>query len=118
MRVVYSDASEVAYGDYIVGEGGEVAHENWSLRESSRWRELAAVERMLQAFATNLTGGAVCLFTDNQAVSYIVEVGSRKAELQALSLAIFQTCLSQAIALEVMWVPRAENEIADLSVRQ
>ena len=116
VRVVYSDASEVAYGGYMVGVGGEVAHENWSLEESqksSTWRELAAVERMLRAFATNLTGGAVCWFTDNQAVSYIVEVGSRKEELQTLAMAIFQTCLSQAIELEVMWVPRAENEIAD-----
>ena len=116
MRVVYSDASEVAYGGYMVGVGGEVAHENWSLEESqksSTWKELAVVERMLRAFATNLTGGAVCWFTDNQAVSYIVEVGSRKEELQTLALAIFQTCLSQAIELEVMWVPRAENEIAD-----
>ena len=97
MRVVYSDASEVAYGGYMVGVGGEVAHENWSLEESqksSTWRELAAVERILRAFATNLTGGAVCWFTDNQAVSYIVEVGSRKEELQTLALAIFQTCLS------------------------
>ena len=34
MRVVYSDASEVVYGGYIVGVGGEVAHENWSLEES------------------------------------------------------------------------------------
>ena len=117
MRVVYSDASEVAYGGYIVGVGGEVAHENWSLEESqksSTWRELAAVERMLRAFMSRLAGGAVCWFTDNQAVSYIVEVGSRKEELQALSMAIFQTCLSQSIELEVMWVPRAQNEVADL----
>ena len=57
---------------------------------------------MLRAFAINLTDGAVCWFTDNQAVSYIVEVGSRKEELQTLSLAIFQTRLSQAIELEVM----------------
>ena len=28
VRVVYLDASEVAYGGYIVGVGGEVAYEN------------------------------------------------------------------------------------------
>ena len=50
MRVVYSDASEVAYGGYMVGVRGEVAQQNWSLEESqksSTWRELAVVERIL-----------------------------------------------------------------------
>ena len=104
------DASEVAYGGYIVGIGGEVAHENWTLEESgksSTWCELAAVERMLRAFAPQFTGGAVCWFTDNQAVSWIVEVGSKKAELQSMAMAIFQTSTSLLFSLAA--VPSGHN---------
>lgn len=117
VKIVYSDASEVAYGGYTVGVGCEVAHENWTLEESeksSTWRELAAVERMIRAFASQLAGGAVCWFTDNQAVSHIVGVGSRKSELQSLAMAIFKTCLRHAIELEVTWIPREQNQVADL----
>lgn len=52
-RVVYSDASDVAFGGYVVGLGSCVAHGQWSQSESERsstWRELQAVNVMLQAW--------------------------------------------------------------------
>ncbi len=53
-RIAYSDASDVAYGGYVVDIGQEVAHGQWSpaeSRKSSTWRELMAIYKVLSAFA-------------------------------------------------------------------
>ena len=59
VRCVYSDASEVGYGGYIVEHDGmHVAHGIWSTEEakqSSTWRELVAVGRVVESFAGRLS---------------------------------------------------------------
>ena len=112
VRMVFSDASDVAYGGYMVGIGNEIAHENWTPEEgarSSTWRELAAVERMLKIFASKLAGTSVHWFTDNQAVTRIVEVGSRKRELQTLALSIFRTCTTGNISDSRLGTQRSKS---------
>uniref|UniRef100_A0A1X7USH4 Tyr recombinase domain-containing protein n=1 Tax=Amphimedon queenslandica TaxID=400682 RepID=A0A1X7USH4_AMPQE len=86
VRVVFSDASGLGYGGYMVEHGCHVAQGQWTEHErgkSSTWRELAAVVRVLGAFASKLAGNRVKWCTDNQNV------------------------------IEPEWIPRAENELAD-----
>ena len=57
VRIVYSDASDSGYGGYVVEHGASVAYGQWTDQESkqsSTWRELMAVLRVLQAFANKL----------------------------------------------------------------
>ena len=43
----------------------------------------------------------------------ILQVGSKKPDLQAEALAIFSISLAQPIHIEPEWVPRRDNEVAD-----
>ena len=43
----------------------------------------------------------------------ILQVGSKKPDLQAEALAISSISLSQHIRLEPEWIPRKDNELAD-----
>lgn len=115
-RVVYSDASDRGYGGYSVELGPEVAHGNWSKEEaiqSSTWRELKAVYQVLCSLASKLRGHTVKWYSDNQNVTRIVLAGSRKQHLQEGAMAIFEVCFQNGIKLEMEWVPRAQNQLAD-----
>ena len=115
-RIVYSDASSTGYGGYSVELGPELAQGQWSVHEmslSSTWRELKAVDNVLRSFASKLSGHVVKWFSDNQAVVRIVQVGSRKQHLQEGALSIFEQCFQHDIKLEMEWIPRSANEIAD-----
>ena len=67
----------------------------------------------MSSFSGRLRGSSVHWFTDNQAVPTMVEVGSRKAELQLIARRIFQFCVRNSMSLTVEWIPRGENTIAD-----
>jgi hypothetical protein len=55
----------------------------------------------------------VKLFTDNQNVERMSEVGSMKNNLQSLVTDIFHFCVQNCICLKVQWIPRELNTIAD-----
>ncbi len=115
-RVAYSDASSSGFGGYVVEVGTEVAHGLWTVHEaacSSTWREMKAVERVVQSFASRLAGHRVKLFTDNQNVARIIHNGSKRQHLQDGALSIFLLCLEHNIRLQVEWIPRSDNEKAD-----
>ena len=119
-RVAYSDASSSGYGGYVVEFGPEFAHGLWSPTElelSSTWRELKAVAMTLRSFADRLKGHAVKWFSDNQNVVRIVQRGSRKPHLQDGAMSIFELCFSAGIKLEMEWIPRDANELADYASR-
>ena len=114
--MAYSDSSSSVYGGYVVEFGPSISHGHWSVEEStmsSTWRELRAVIAVMQAFAKKLKGHTVKWFTDNQNVVRIVQVGSRKPHLQDGAMCIFQTCMQFGIRLEMEWIPRSKNEVAD-----
>ena len=116
LRVVYSDASDTGYGGYTVEHGPCIAHGQWTVAEanqSSTWRELTAVLRVLSSIACKLHNTRVRWFTDNQNVVHIIQVGSRKEQLQALALEIFQLAVQHNIHLEPEWIPRELNQQAD-----
>ena len=96
VRVSFSDASDSAYGVFVVSDSELVFHQNWSPEEkvqSSAWRELKAVCLALEAFADLLSNARVIWYSDNQNVESILLNGSRKLDLQALALEAFKICL-------------------------
>lgn len=114
-RIVYSDASSVGCGSVIAIEG-KVFQQNWSELESSRsstFRELKAVSLSLDAFIEELKSRTVSWFTDNQNVVSIVNKGSKVPELNSISLEIFQKCMLNGITIDVNWIPRDFNNVAD-----
>ena len=116
VRVVYSDASETGYGGYTVEHGPHIAHGQWSITEmqqSSTWRELAAVLRVLGAIVGKLSNMRVRWFTDNQNVAHILKVGSKQQHLQTMALEVFFLTIQNHIHLEPEWIPRELNTQAD-----
>ena len=116
VRVVYSDASDTGYGGYVVEHGHYTAHGQWTAPEavlSSTWRELTAVWRVLQSLASELSSNRVRWFSDNQNVVRILQVGSRRPQLQEVAMKIFSLTIHCQIRLEPEWVPREQNEQAD-----
>ena len=114
--VVYSDASETGYGGYTVEHGPHIAHGQWSITEmqqSSTWRELAAVLRVLGAIVGKLSNMRVRWFTDNQNVAHILKVGSKQQHLQTMALEVFFLTIQNHIHLEPEWIPRELNTQAD-----
>ena len=114
-RIVYSDASSVGCGGVIAIEG-KVFQQNWSVLESSRsstFRELKAVALSLDAFIEELKFRTVSWFTDNQNVVSIVNKGSKVPELNSIALEIFQKCMLNGITIDVNWIPRDFNIVAD-----
>lgn len=67
----------------------------------------------VDSFRHLLRGKIVKWFTDNQGITRIVGVGSMKPELQQLALKIYSVCLKERVRLEVEWLPREENVVAD-----
>ena len=115
-RVVYSDASDSGYGGYTIEVGPQISHGAWSEHEaqwSSTWRELKAVYEVLRSLAPTLRGHTIKWFSDNQNVTRIVHTGSRRQHLQEGAIAIYDVCFQHGIKLEMEWIPRSENEIAD-----
>ena len=103
VQIVYSDASNTGYGGYMVKHGMHVAQGNWlehEAKQSSTWRELVAVGRVLQAIASKLVNVRVHWFTDNQNVVRILHIGSAKPHLQSEAVTVFGLCLANNIRLE------------------
>ena len=116
VRVVYSDASDTGYGGYLVEHGPSIAQGQWSKEEaiqSSTWRELSAVLRVLRSIISLLRNTRVRWFTDNQNVVRILQVGSRKQNLQNIAVEIFSLSVQNHVHLEPEWIPRELNQLAD-----
>ena len=115
-RASFSDASDSACGAFVESDSELVFHQNWSPEEtvqSSTWRELKAVCLGLEAFADLLSNTRVIWYSDNQNVASILLNGSRKLDLQVLTLEAFQICLKYRISLDARWIPRDLNVRAD-----
>ena len=93
---------------YTVEHGMHVAQGSWlrdEAMQSSTWRELVAVSRVLDSIAPKLRNVRVKWFSDNQNVVRILQVGSRKPHLQEQAMKVFQTCIDYQIRLEPDWLP-------------
>ena len=82
--VVFSDASDVAFGGFSASLDGVVASGMFTsedLGQSSTYRELKAIYYVLLSCAEQLRQKRVKVFTDNQGAARIVSVGSSKVHL-------------------------------------
>ena len=101
-KVVYTDASDYAYGGYIVQRcGNQIAHGSFQQDEREK------------SFASELVHHTVLWHSDNTNVARIISNGSSKDELQELALDIFETSMKYDIKIIPKWIPREENQIAD-----
>jgi hypothetical protein len=115
-QIVFSDASGTGYGGYIVETPIDIAHGMWLDSEkgnSSTWKELTAVKQVLLSLIHILSGKRIKWFTDNQNMVSIVGKGSTKTVLQELALDIFSACLKFNVNIDMVWIPRSENDRAD-----
>ena len=116
-KIVYSDASDHAYGGFIAEKlGNVIARGSFTEAEaetSSTYRELLAVKHVLNSLSSQLAHESILWYTDNWNVSRILEVGSSKDHIQDLALQIFAIRLKLDIKIIPCWLPRKENELAD-----
>ncbi|CAC5370950.1 unnamed protein product [Mytilus coruscus] len=118
--IIYSDASDTGFGGYIVETPQNIAHGMWVESErsnSSTWKELSAVKKVLLSLINIISGKKVKWFTDNQNDVSIVSKGSTKTILQNLALDIFSACLKYNVNIDIVWIPRTQNEKADFLSR-
>ena len=115
--LTFSDASEIAWGGYVVQlHGDRNAVGSWSAeesRKSSMFREIKATRLVLESLALKLAGKEVRHRTDNQGTERIMSVGSRIPELHQEAVLIYKLCKKFNIQLSVEWVCRDSNKIAD-----
>ena len=106
---VYTDASDFAFGDYLVTLGGEPVRGMVFLADvdmSSTYRELKAVFYALKSYTNSLKHQRVKVFVDNMSASRILMVGSSKPHLQQIAVDIFSICLSFDISLDSQWLAK------------
>ena len=114
--IVYSDASAVGCAAFISMNDKPVSHKNWDaveMKQSSTWRELMCVKHALQGFTHFLKGQCVKWYTDNKGVATIVKSGSNKVHLHKLAMEFFSHSKEHDIAIDMEWIPRSDNEVAD-----
>ena len=93
-----------------------VVRESWLADEamqSSTWRELTAILRILRALRLQLQGQTVRWFTDSANAVSIINKGSRKSALQSVAVEILQLCRQYGIVLHPVWLSRRFNLVAD-----
>ena len=76
---IYCDASDVGYGGHLTVNSKEESEDNmygsWSENEraqSSTWRELEKIDRMLKNSKVIIQGKYVQIFSDNKNVPHIL----------------------------------------------
>ena len=92
-----------------------VAHGMWSpvdRCQSSIWRELVAVQRVLKSLKNSLANHRVKWFTDKNNVCIIVQKGSMRPFLLEMALDIFSFCSRHCISIELEWLARKLNQRA------
>ena len=116
---VYSDASDSGCGA-VISSVDSISARLFSSEERlshSTKRELLGGLHALQSFLPKIRGSFVKLHLDNQSSARIIECGSMKKDLHSLAIDIFELCFENNIELTVEWIPRSENEAADLASR-
>ena len=111
-----SDASEFGWGGHTIQGVIEYAHEYFSEEECGTpftYRELLGVLRCLRAMMHVCEGKFVVFQVDAQNFLGIVNRGSPRLNINELARELFRLCVERDITLEVEWVSREENALAD-----
>lgn len=115
--LAWADASSNG-GAAIVSYSGKSKHvimnfEYPEVIESSTFRELRAIELGVASFVREMGHSIVKFYTDNQGAVSIVRNGSSNLKLQAIAERIYEMCQRHSITLEIEWIPRDINNVAD-----
>ena len=89
---------------------------SWNNEEkgkSSTWREAEAVRRVLKSSLDQIRGRNVKVYSDNKNVQSVLNVGSRKEDLQNVANDVYGICQSNDISMSIQWIPRELNERSD-----
>lgn len=127
MKLVASDASDKGFAVINLTCAKLVSHEHHvgscgtrvmgrifsesERRRSSTFRELLALFDFYTTFGPQLSEKAITHFTDNVVVTFIMQKGSNKIELQNMALSIYKTCKIHKIRLQVIWKRRSDPRI-------
>ena len=114
---IYSDASDSGLG-VVLKENSclNICHRMFDSNErdrSSTWRELEAIRFGLDAFHSKLSNSCISWMTDNRAAMYVSSSGSKMQHLHDLALDIYDLTRKHNVELDVSWVPRDDNQLAD-----
>ena len=115
-KIIFSDASSFASAGFTCEKQQKIVHYMWDEIEqmkSSTWRELKSICIIIDSLQSFLCGKLVKVYTDNQNVVRIACKGSMNVELQQLAMQIFGICVACSIQLELEWIPRNLNYLAD-----
>ena len=118
-QIVYSDASGTGVASVLTGSPTRqkyVVNRMFDAEEqgtSSTERELLGVLHGLIEFKHLLVGQSVLWNTDSKNVARIVRRGSMKVYLLNIAVAIYHITRKYRMNLNVVWIPRKENEEAD-----
>ncbi len=74
---------------------------------------MKTIESSLEAWGPDLKGRTVNWYTDNLGGTSVVRKGSMKKDLNQIAVNIADTCKRMGIELELKWIRRDENKIAD-----
>ena len=113
------DTPEVSISDRSDISGKTRSHEvigTWSLTESkksSTWREAEAIKRILYSNVHSLRNKRIKIFSDNKNVQSVLEIGSRKTDLQSIAIDVFDFCKRENMTIGTQWIPREMNQEAD-----
>lgn len=127
MKLIASDASDKGYAVIDLTCPKDLSHQehkgpcgkklsgriftNWEQGRSSTFRELLALSDFYKAFSNQLRGTAIIHLTDNQVVTYVMQKGSNKTDLQKMAIAIYKACKNQDIHLQVVWKRRSDPRL-------
>ncbi len=139
--VMFSDASDVAGASFIHSDSrltgqiqDELAHleergpTEWRRRahdlsliswteserlQSSTWREVKTILAGLHAFKDRLRDKSVIWYTDSTCSVAVSKRGSMKTLLNPLAKELAQVCATNNIDLELKWIRRTKNTVAD-----
>ncbi len=95
--------------DKIVMTGFDQAERD----KSSTWREVKTIETALKAWGPMLEGEHLVWHTDNLGGCSVIKKGSMVGELNRLAGSIDRTCRNFDIVLDMRWIRRDKNKIAD-----
>ena len=117
---LFCDTSGEGYGGYVTlddcDQGEFKMFGSWNSIEadqSSTWRELEAVNRVVKSSTRFIENKRTDLYTDNKNVETILKIGSKKPVLHDISMEIKDVCLTHNIELNPKWIPRGQNVKAD-----
>jgi hypothetical protein len=116
---ITTDASNLGWGGFLRLNGQDkMTQGRWGTEELMlhiNCQELLAVLKTLQAFQSYLKGQVVLVMTDNTSVrQYLNKQGGTKSHtLCALTIKLFNWCLSREIQIVAQHVPGIDNVLAD-----